>query len=55
MAHLVNEEYLYRENIDEYLDCLGKNIAEMGIGSHGGRIEAESEVGKGTKFTVMFY
>ncbi len=34
MAHLVNEEYLYRENIDEYFDCLAKNIDEAGIGKH---------------------
>ncbi|MCR5823039.1 MAG: HAMP domain-containing histidine kinase [Lachnospiraceae bacterium] len=34
---------------------IGLAMAKQIIGSHGGRIEAESEVGKGTKFTVMFY
>ena len=34
MAHLVNEEYLYKENIDEYLEALASKILDAGIGKH---------------------
>lgn len=34
MAHLASEEYLYRENIEEYLETLAKKIKEDGIGHH---------------------
>ena len=34
MAHLLEEEYLYRENIDEYLASLAESIEEAGIGRH---------------------
>lgn len=34
MAHSVSEEYLYKANIEEYLDTLAKNIIEAGIGMH---------------------
>ena len=34
MAHLVEEEYLYRENIDKYFEALALKIKEAGIGIH---------------------
>ena len=34
MAHSINEEYLYKENIDEYLDALALKIIKAGIGKH---------------------
>ncbi len=34
MGHLVSEEYLYRENIDEFLEALSKKIIEAGVGRH---------------------
>lgn len=34
MAHSINEEYLYKENIDKYLDALASKIIETGIGKH---------------------
>lgn len=34
MGHLVEEEYLYRENIDEYFESLAEKIKEAGIGIH---------------------
>ena len=34
MGHSVNEEYLYRENIDEYLEALARKITEAGVGKH---------------------
>lgn len=34
MAHLVSEEYLYRENIDEYFGALAKEINRAGFGKH---------------------
>ena len=34
MAHSVNKEYLYRENIDEYFEALAKEINKKGIGQH---------------------
>ena len=34
MGHIVNEEYLYRENIDEYLEALARKIGEAGVGKH---------------------
>ena len=30
MAHSVNKEYLYRENIDEYYEALAKEINKKG-------------------------
>ena len=32
--HSINEEYLYKENIDEYLDALALKITKAGIGKH---------------------
>lgn len=34
MGHQVSEEYLNRENIDEYFDALSVKIREAGIGKH---------------------
>ena len=34
MAHLVEDEYLYRENIDKYFEALANKIKESGIGMH---------------------
>ena len=34
MGHLVEDEYLYRENIDEYFEALAEKIKEAGIGTH---------------------
>lgn len=34
MGHLVENEYLYRENIDEYFEALAGKIKEAGIGVH---------------------
>lgn len=34
MGHLAEEEYLVKENIDEYLDALALRINETGIGKH---------------------
>ena len=34
MEHQVKEEFLYRENIDEYLEALAVKINEAGIGKH---------------------
>ncbi len=34
MAHLADEEYLNRENIDEYMNALAESIVEAGIGKH---------------------
>ncbi|MBP3242170.1 MAG: hypothetical protein J6M92_16765 [Oribacterium sp.] len=34
MAHLASEEYLQRDNINEYLDALAIKILETGIGQH---------------------
>ena len=34
MGHLVDEEYLYRENIEEYLEALAKEIKKAGVGKH---------------------
>ncbi len=34
MAHSVSEEYLYRENIDKYLEALAEGIKTAGIGEH---------------------
>lgn len=34
MAHLVSEEYLSRENIDQYFETLADKIIETGIGHH---------------------
>ena len=34
MAHSVSEEYLYRENIDKYLEALAERIKIAGIGEH---------------------
>ena len=34
MAHLVTEEYLYRENIEEYLGALATSIKEQNLGKH---------------------
>ncbi len=34
MGHLVEEEYLYRENIDEYFEALAVEIKRTGIGLH---------------------
>ncbi len=34
MAHSVSEEYLHKENIEEYLDALAQQILESGIGKH---------------------
>ena len=34
MAHIASEEYLQRENIDEYLKELAERIAELDIGKH---------------------
>ena len=34
MGHIATEEYLYKENIDEYLEALAQKIIESGIGRH---------------------
>ena len=34
MGHLAENEYLYRENIEEYLEALATQIEEAGIGTH---------------------
>ncbi len=34
MGHIATEEYLYRENIDEYLEALAQKINDSGIGRH---------------------
>ena len=34
MAHLVSEEYLSRDNIEEYFEALAEKILETGIGHH---------------------
>ena len=34
MAHSVSEVYLHKENIEEYLDALARQILEAGIGNH---------------------
>ena len=34
MAHLISEEYLYRENIDEYFGALATEINKAGYGKH---------------------
>ena len=34
MGHRVSEEYLYRENIDEYLEVLAAEIKKANIGKH---------------------
>ncbi len=34
MGHLVDEEYLYRENIEEYFEALAARIRDAGIGAH---------------------
>ncbi len=34
MGHRVSEEYLYRENIDEYLEVLAAEIQKANIGKH---------------------
>ena len=34
MAHLVEEEYLYGENIDKYFEVLANKIKDAGIGIH---------------------
>lgn len=34
MGHMVNDEYLYRENIDEYLNALAHKLNEAGVGRH---------------------
>ena len=34
MTHSVSEEYLYRENIDKYLEALAERIKIAGIGEH---------------------
>jgi hypothetical protein len=34
MAHLTSEEYLYKSNIEEYLNVLAEKIIESGIGKH---------------------
>ena len=33
---------------------LGLTIAERIVGAHGGRIEIDSEVGRGTRVTLLF-
>ena len=34
MGHLAEEEYLYRENIEEYFEALAARIKDAGIGKH---------------------
>ncbi len=34
MGHLVDEEYLYGENIEEYFEALAERIKDAGIGDH---------------------
>ena len=34
MAHLATDEYLYRENIEEYLEALATSIKEQNLGKH---------------------
>ena len=34
MGHMINEEYLNKNNIDEYFTSLAKKVNERGIGHH---------------------
>ncbi|MBO4559571.1 MAG: hypothetical protein J5712_05765 [Lachnospiraceae bacterium] len=34
MGHMANEEYLHKENIDEYLEALARKINMSGVGRH---------------------